>query len=369
MGQSLDTLTIKGFKSIQKLSKFKLTNLNVLIGCNGAGKSNFIEFFRMISAMMKQDGLKEFVAGNADVYLFGGPKETKKIKIKMSFGQNGYEFELAPTEDGYFLINNEQRHYFKDSLGIPTSKYLGSGNFNAGLISDRKTRGFNTKRGASWYAYHAICSWKIYHFHDTTKEAGMRRYQDMGHNEKLFTDASNIAPFLHHLKKNHSKSYQKIVDTIKLVLPFFDDFILKPNDKEMLRLDWRQKGLKDYPMRPSQLSDGAIRFICLSTALLQPTPPSTIVFDEPELGLHPYAIEILAELFQASSNYMQVIVSTQSPALVDCFEANDVIVVNRNNGASDFTRLKEKDLASWLEDYSLGDLWRRNILSGGPSYE
>jgi len=191
----------------------------------------------------------------------------------------------------------------------------------------------------------------------------------MAHNEVLFTDASNIAPFLLHLKKNHSDSYQKIVETIKLVLPFFDDFILKPNDQEMLRLDWRQKGLNDYPMRPSQLSDGAIRFICLSTALLQPIPPSTIVFDEPELGLHPYAIEILAELFQASSKNMQVIVSTQSPALVDCFEANDVIVVNRKNGASDFTRLKEKDLVSWLEDYSLGDLWRRNILSGGPSYE
>ncbi len=365
MGQSLDILTIKGFKSIKELNKFKLTSLNILIGSNGAGKSNFIEFFRMISAMMKQDGLKEFVAGNADTYLFAGPKETKKIKIEMSFGQNGYDFELAPTEDGYFLINNEQRHYFPSD----STKNLGSGNFNSQLLLDKDTSGYQTQRGASWYTYKAICSWKIYHFHDTTKEAGMRRYQDVGHNEVLFTDARNIAPFLFYLKKDCLESYQKIIETIRLVLPFFDDFILKPNDKEMLRLDWRQKGLKDYPMRPSQLSDGGIRFICLTTALLQPIPPSTIIFDEPELGLHPYAIEILAELFRASSKKMQVIVSTQSPALVDCFDADNIIVVNRKKGASDFSRLNSEDISSWLEDYSLGDLWRRNILSGGPSHE
>ena len=122
-------------------------------------------------------------------------------------------------------------------------------------------------------------------------------------------------------------------------------------------------------MRPNQLSDGAIRFICLTTALLQPDPPSTIIIDEPELGLHPYAIEILAELFHAASKRMQVIVSTQSPALVDCFDPQDVIVVNRRKGASDFVRLNPDALSSWLEDYSLGDLWRKNILSGGPSHE
>ena len=365
MGKALNKLTIKGFKSIKFLENFELTNLNVLIGSNGAGKSNFIDFFRMISAMMKLDGLKEFIAGNADVYLFAGPKETRKITVKMIFDQNGYDFELAPTEEGFFLINNEQRHYFPRE----TTRNLGSGNFNPQLLFDKDSTGLKSPPSASWYTYKAICSWKIYHFHDTTKESGIRRYHDMGHKEALFTDAANIAPFLFSLKKDYFGDYQKIIETVQLVLPFFDDFILEFNTQEMLRLDWRQKGLKDYPMRPSQLSDGAIRFICLTTALLQPEPPSTIIIDEPELGLHPYAIEILAELLQAASKRMQVIISTQSPALVDCFESQDVVVVNRRDGASDFVRLNPDALSSWLEDYTLGDLWRKNIISGGPSHE
>lgn len=371
MTRRLDKLTVEGFKSIKLLEDFELTNLNILIGGNGAGKSNFIDFFRMISAMMKSEGLKEFIAGNSDVYLFGGPKETEKITIKMTLGSNGYDFELAPTENGFFLINNEQRHYFSDQVsgGIST-RNLGSGNFNPRLLEDKNNSSIRgSEHGASWYTYEAICSWKIYHFHDTTKEAGMRRYQEMGHKDLLYADAANIAPFLLQLRENDFQDYQQIVETIRLVIPFFEDFILTPNNQEQLRLDWRQKGLNDYPMRPNQLSDGAIRFICLTTALLQPTPPSTIIIDEPELGLHPYAIEILGELLQAASKRMQVIVSTQSPALVDCFDPENVVVVNRMDGASNFQRLKPGELSSWLEDYSLGELWRKNIVTGGPAYE
>ena len=118
-----------------------------------------------------------------------------------------------------------------------------------------------------------------------------------------------------------------------------------------------------------RLSDGTLRFICLTTALLQPDPPSAIIIDEPELGLHPYAIEILAELIEATARKTQLIVSTQSPALLDYFEPKDIIIVNRKKGASVFERLNKEDLSTWLKDYSLGDLWRKNIIAGGPDYE
>lgn len=365
MSKPLDTLTIKGFKSIRELDGFKLKKLNVLIGGNGAGKSNFVEFFRMISSMMKPDGLKEYVAGNADAYLYGGPKQTKSIIIKMAFGQNGYDFELAPTQDGFFLINNEQRHYFPNDA----TKNLGSGNFNPSLLLDKNASGVRSEHGASWYTYNAICSWKIYHFHDTSIESGMRRYHDQGHSNVLFTDASNIAPYLLGLKTNTPDVYKEIIDVVRLVIPFFEDFILEPNINENLRLDWRQRGLKDFSMRPTHLSDGSIRFICLATALLQPDPPSTIIIDEPELGLHPSAISILAELIQNASKRTQLIVATQSPSLIDHFNLEDVIVVNQKNGASTFERLQEKDFNIWLETYSVGELWSKNVITGGPVYE
>ena len=368
MSKSLDTLSLKGFKSIRSLEGFRFENLNVLIGGNGAGKSNFIEFFRMLSAMMKKDGLKQFIAGNADAYLHGGPKITSAITVESRFGVNGYNFELAPTETGFFLINNERRLYKPNNTFLPHD--LGSGNFDPLLLNDRHSTGYlGGAHGPAWYIYNAITSWMIYHFHDTSAESGMRRYHDQGHNEKLFLDAANIAPYLLSLRESYPPSYTDILNSVRLVIPFFDDFILNPNGNEMLRLDWRQKGLADYPMRPSHLSDGSIRFICLATALLQPTPPSMIIIDEPELGLHPQAIGILAELIQAAAKRTQVVVATQSAELINYFSIEDIVVLNRKDGQSTFERLKAEDFSEWLKDYSVGELWARNVIVGGPSYE
>lgn len=357
---NLDSITIRGFKSIKSLENFKLNKLNILVGANGAGKSNFIELFRIISAMMQPGGLREYVAGSADSFFYGGPKRTPRIEVRLKFGLNGYDFDLTPTNDGFLMIEDEQRHYLP--RGDYATRHFLSGTFDAELPKDLHSE-------ATKYTYDAITSWQIYHFHDTGKLAGMRRYCDMGHNAKLAFDARNIAAFLFRLKKEHEKVYQHIVDVIKLVVPFFEDFVLVPNEEENIRLSWKQTGMEDFPMRPIQLSDGAIRFICLATALLQPTPPSTMILDEPELGLHPEAIHVLAELIQLASRQTQVIVATQSPLLLDDFGINDIIVVRRSNGATVFDRLKEDDFKAWRDEYSVGELWTHDIIHGGTSIE
>lgn len=378
MAQALDKITIKGFKSIQTLENFELTNLNVLIGGNGAGKSNFIDFFRMLRAMMElplpgltSASLQAYIAdgGGSDDFLFNGPKITEQIEVETRFGPNGYRFKLAPTADEKFIINDEASYYNRGTTGWWD---LGSGHTTPELLRYKEERGAAGGPSVGSYVYDAISSWKIYHFHDTSKVAPMRRYETIDDSDYLRFDAANIAPFLLNLKNNKrstkKNTYNQIVDTIRLVTPFFDDFILKQNINEKVRLRWRQKG-SDYPLKPHHLSDGTLRFICLTTALLQPNPPSTIIIDEPELGLHPYAIEILAELIVATSKKTQLIISTQSPSLVDYFEPEDIIVVNRKNGASVFNRLNKDELSSWLNDYSLGDLWRKNIVIGGPAHE
>ena len=368
MSKSLDTLTLKGFKSFRSLEEFRFENLNVLIGGNGAGKSNLIQFFRMLGAMMKQDGLREFIAGSADAYLHGGPKTTAAIQVAMRFGENGYDFELAPTEDGFFLINNERRyHQLPDQPPPPCN--LGSGNFNPGILSGRHDAALVSEPRGAWHAYEAITSWMVYHFHDTTATSGMRRYQDQGHNEKLAADGANIAPYLLRLRESHPFSYKQVLNAARVVIPFFDDFILKPNANEMLRLEWRHMGIADYPMRPSQLSDGSIRFICLSAALLQPNLPSMIIIDEPELGLHPNAVAILGEVIASVAEHTQVVVATQSPEILNYFAMEDIIVVNRKDGQSTFERLKTEDFSGWLEDHSVGELWTTNVIAGGPCYE
>jgi len=368
MAETLDKLTIKGFKSIRELVDLELTNLNVIVGGNGAGKTNLISFFKMLSALI-DERLNRYVKdnGGAGDLLFNGRKLTKKMEFEIRFAEHGFRFKLVPTPKDGCSIEDEARFYEQGKTGW----------WELGDSDDGKSRmvsEVSRNRGDAKYSkpvYDAISSWQIYHFHDTSATAGMRHYEIVQDNKSLRTDASNIAPFLLKLKEKYPKRYKKILNAVRIVTPFFDDFILEPREsgaKEEVNISWTQKD-SDYPMQPYHLSDGSIRFICLATALLQPKPPSAIIIDEPELGLHPTAIVILAELIQVASHRTQIIIATQSPALVDQFSIKDIIVVNRKGGASTFKRLEEEDFSEWLEDYSVGELWTKNVIVGGPVYE
>jgi predicted ATPase len=183
----------------------------------------------------------------------------------------------------------------------------------------------------------------------------------------LRADGSNLAAILYWMKSKYADHYQNIVDGVRLVAPFFDDFILEPSHEngEMIRLEWEERGSDNY-FNAAALSDGTLRFMCLATLLLQPSLPSIVLLDEPELGLHPYAITILAELLRGASTKTQVIVSTQSVTLVNQFEPQDVIVVEREGGQSVFKHVEAEQMDKWLDDYGLGDLWEKNVLGGRP---
>jgi predicted ATPase len=214
-----------------------------------------------------------------------------------------------------------------------------------------------------------LSGFRVFHFHDTSNAAGMKRMAAVHDDAALRQDGSNLAAFLLKLKSRHSDEYEQIRKAIQLVIPFFDDFHLQPraltSGEQQVNLIWKQRD-SDYPFWPSQLSDGSIWFICLATALLQPDSPSTIIIDEPELGLHPYAITLLGSLLKSASKRMQVIVSTQSVPLVNQFSIDDLIIVEREEGASVFKRHNEIHYQQWLEDYSVGELWEKNILGGRP---
>ncbi len=377
MKGALNKLTVKGFKSIEDFEGFELGNLNVIVGANGAGKSNFIEIFRLLMAM-RQKNLSKYILerGGADNFLFNGPKITPKINMEFEFaplidnsdGSDFYKFELSPTMDERFLISEEWKYSKTNwrSYGGPSAESC--------LADEHDEKSWNDKRdGVGGFVYNSISKWMVYHFHDTSASSPMRRSEIVEDYDILRGDAANIAPFLLNLKrqKQFSDCYKKIVNSIRMVIPFFDDFrldVLKFGEAEKVKLSWNQKG-SDFPMQPYHLSDGSIRFICLATALLQPSPPPIIIIDEPELGMHSAAIVVLAELIQAAAKQTQVIVATQSPAFIDQFSVEDIIVVNRKEGASIFQRLKEENFSVWLENYSVGELWTKNVFSGGPVYE
>jgi len=371
MGRPIKTLSIDGFKSIRQLEAFPLERLNVLIGANGAGKSNFVDFFRLLRSMADEN-LQGFVnrQGGADGFFHLGPKSTPAIKVELRFGDNGFKFSLEPTANNEILVGEEWVQY----TGGKAKGYwnrISQGRPESGLAKEKNTRSdLGPWPSVGSYVYAAVSNWSVYHFHDTSSLAPMRRDQPVRDFDRLRPDASNIAAYLLRLKSVHPEVYERIRDTLRLIAPFFADFRLLAEDRgnngeEKVRLEWTQKG-SDFPFQPYQLSDGTIRFICLATALLQPDPPATIVVDEPELGLHPHALEILGALLRQASQRMQVIVSTQSAVLLSLFGPADVIVVDRAGAESQFRRLDAAALKRWLADYTLGELWQKNLLGGQP---
>jgi len=376
MKGTLERLSVTGFKSIRELSSLELTNVNIFIGANGAGKSNLIDLFRMLLAMTEKNFSKFVLERNgADGFLFNGPKITSAMKAEFIFtshsafskGPNAYRFEAIPTTDGRRFLLTEERQY------ISTSSWsYGPASEESRLWDMKDERSQNEKwNGVGHFVYQSISNWMVYHFHDTSANSPMRRFEISEDCNRLRSDASNIAPFLLRLKTSSHlfKYYNEIVCAVRQVIPFFDDFRLDVQamgEARKVALSWQQKG-SDFPMQPYHLSDGSIRFICLATALLQPSPPSMIVIDEPELGLHPEAIGILSELIQDAAKRTQVLIATQSPLILDQFALEDIVVVNRKDGQSTFDRLQRYEFDQWLDDYSLGQLWTKNVIQGGTT--
>ncbi len=358
----LDRLTVRGFKSIRALEDFEPKDLNVLIGPNGAGKSNFISLFHMLAHMV-EERLQFFVAtqDGPGTLLFGGRKQTERIDVNLKFGRNAYHFSLVPAGNN-LTFDQELTLFFGDwGNSIHT---LGSGHMESNLkhAIEKKQDSFAP------YVRSAIATWRVYHFHDTSVTAPVRQKSAVRDNLLLKPDAGNLAAFLRRLRKLSPDNYRQIVETVRLAAPFFGDFVYREDESENIELEWFETNDPDTVRGPRQLSDGTLRFICLATLLLQPVhrQPDLILIDEPELGLHPYAVTLLAEMLQQASDSRQIIVATQSADLISKLELEDIVVVNRKDGASTFTRLNEEDLKDWLEDYELGDLWKMNILGGRP---
>ena len=360
----LDRVRIAGFRSFAEAT-VDLRRLNVLVGANGSGKSNFIQAFTLLGSIVTEHlQVQTAQWGGASRLLHRGTSPSAAIELNVVFGQNQYSVRLAPTQGDDLYFEHERVAYQGPGHNKPFTVDLGQGHRETGLEAEaRKYPG----KAAAW-ALSTMNRWVVHHFHDTSAQAPVKLRAEIGDDKALRPNASNLAAFLFRLQSSHPAHFHRIVEAIRLVAPFFEAFDLAPDrhNEQLIQLEWRQRASDAY-FNAHALSDGTLRFMCLATLLLQPDPPGLILIDEPELGLHPYALRQLADLMAASPS--QLIVSTQSVTLLNWVSLDDVLVVEQRSGASSVDRLDAGTLAGWLDDYSLGELWEKNLLGGGPSWQ
>lgn len=364
----VDYISVKGFKSLSDVEELKLNGVNVLIGANGSGKSNFVEAFAFLRALRRAN-LAHYVAaaGGASRLLHFGATRTDEMTFKVSFASevNQYEIKLVATDDDGLRPIAETAYFWNKDYKRPHEENLDFGR-EAGISVDASERDIPS------HVQQHLDSWVRYQFDDTSRRSPIRLTANVNDNRRLRADASNLAPFLYRLGETHRGSLSLIERTIRLVAPFFDGFALEPDavNDQSIRLQWRHAGSDAY-FDAAALSDGTLRFMALATLMLQPGElrPSVILLDEPELGMHPYAIAVLASMIKSVSVESQVVLATQSSTLLDQFKAEDILVADRNDGATRLQREDGERLRPWLERYSLGQLWEKNEIGGRPAQE
>jgi predicted ATPase len=363
---TLRKISISGYKSISQ-ADIELQALNVLIGANGAGKSNFVGVFELLREVV-EGRLQSHVMrrGGADRLLRFGRKHTAALGIELLFDANVYHVALVPSDDGSLIFEFESYYAGGSEQEDPVVLHVARGGERESRMREAAER---APGELADQVFRMISGWRLYHFHDTTPSAKVKQTGDIGDNEALRADAANLAAYLYRLEKTARPSYELIMKTVQRVAPFFERFKLRPTPlhDSSIRLEWEERG-SDALFDAQHLSDGTLRFICLATLLLQPELPSVILLDEPELGLHPHAIALLAGLLRRAAHHTQLVVATQSVTLLDQLAPDNLIVVEREpvGGASSFRRLPPSEVEGWLDGYSLGDLWEKNIFGGHP---
>ncbi len=367
-------VSIQGFRSLMDISDLELPQLTVLIGSNGAGKSNLIRFFSMLGWMLRGQHLQEFVLrhGGGDDQLFMGSKHTQAISASLHIqtpqGDNEYAFELSynPSQDNLYFSREAFRFSRKGSMQ-PNQWFELAMPARESQLIDLASQGDTRKKTAKTIAT-LLQRCATYQFHDTSEQANIKKSWDVSDCAWLRHDGGNLAAILYRLHEHDHQRYQMIVRQIQRVLPTFSHFVLDPM-YEKIALRWQGKQ-SEKTFGAHLTSDGSLRLFCLLTLINLPAEmlPDVLFLDEPELGLHPHAITLVAAGLKRIARHQQVFIATQSPALVDCFELENMIVASTSaQGGTQLKTLKRLDYQQWLDDeYQISDLWLTDVIGAQP---
>ncbi len=370
----IESVRIKGFRSLVDIEIENLPKATVLIGANGSGKSNFVRFFQMMSWMIGAGRLAEFVQrqGGADDQLFGGskvsPQMEAEIVMRTQAGRNDYRFVLAYAHPDRFVFTDEAFRFTREELDTKASwQHLGSGHSEAKIVeagqSDESTE-VNSQTARVLANLLRRCA--VYQFHDTSEGSHVKKRWDAEDNSYLRSHGGNLAAILLRLEQEDRWRFESICDYIRLALPIFDRFQIEEDYGKVL-LRWKAMRM-DKTISAHLTSDGSLRLFALATLLNLPPGmlPDVLLLDEPELGLHPAATALVGDMIKTLAEERQIITATQSPLLVDAFDLDEILVLESRDGRTEIRRYDKGEYRDWLEDYTTGELWQKNLLGGRP---
>ena len=372
---AIESIRIRGFRSLADIEINALPNVTVLIGPNGSGKSNLIRFFEMLSWMLRSRKLGEFVArqGGADDQLFRGQKVTPQIEATISMrteaGRNDYRFRLVGAQPDRLIFTDEAIRFSRPEFDREADwQQLGSAHAEARLVEAAQGGEFDGVNAVTARTIlHLLRGCAVYQFHDTSSSSPFKQLWDVGDCAQLRSHGGNLAAVLLRLERENFPLYDLICRQIGRMLPGFERFDLtEQHGKVALR--WKaNESEKTYGAHLT--SDGSLRFFALVTLLYLPPEmlPNVLLLDEPELGLHPAAVELVGHLIKRAGRDRQVIVATQAPSLVDVFELQELITLDLEDGRTICRQFGLDEYRRWFEDgYTTGGLWNTNLLGGRP---
>ena len=380
----IESVNIRGFRSMADVELAGIPKAAVLIGANGSGKSNFIRFFDMLSRMLGARRLAEFVEmqGGADDQLHGGSRITPRIeaevRLRTEAGRNDYRFMLSHAHPDRFFFSEECFRFSRSALhaNVPMQypgteaswERLGSGHQEAEIVKAAQTgASYDVKFTTARVIVNLLRGCAVYQFHDTSDTSDFKKRWDTEDNNYLRSHGGNLAAVLLRLERQDIKRCELICQHIGRILPVFDRFQIEESYGRVL-LRWKARGT-DKTFGAHLTSDGSLRFFALVTLLNLPPGmlPDVLLLDEPELGLHPAAIALVGGMIKALAEERQVIIATQSPLLVDAFDLNEIFVLELQNGCTEIHKLSPNEYEVWLDDnFTSGELWQKNLLGGRP---
>ena len=372
----IDAIRIRGFRSLADVELTGLPDATVLIGANGSGKSNFIRFFEMVSSMLRARRLGEFVArhGGASDQLFGGSSRTSSLEaelfLRTDAGKDDYRFVLAHAHPDRLVFSEEAFRSSRQIYPLPIEakwQPLGVGHEEARIVEAAQTgQADSINRKTASVVVHLLRNCAAFQFHDTSDSSNFKKAWDVADSNSLRSHGGNLSAVLYRLEREDIGRFEQICQYISRILPVFDRFQIEERyGKVMLR--WKLSD-SDETFGAHLTSDGSLRFFALVTLLNLPSEmlPDVILLDEPELGLHPAAIVLVANMIKSVATERQVIVATQSPLLVDAFGLDEIVVLELCDKRTEFRRLNVDDYKNWLDDFTTGELWQKNLIGGRP---